>query len=154
MKFASSVRFSQIPRIDLLKIDVEGAELSVLRGVRREHWPRVRAVVAEVHDVAAEQSDSASAANSSGDAKMSDAKDSSAVAAAKDESRVHLVERLLRETAQFDDVRAVHSEVDGNWLVYARRPLSQSQATRHSSANTSAAAASVVDGSAMSDVDS
>ena len=40
-----------LPRVDLLKVDVEGAELDVLRGVRDEDWPRVRQVVAEVHDI-------------------------------------------------------------------------------------------------------
>lgn len=37
-------------RIDLLKVDVEGEELEVLRGIRDEDWPRIRAVVVEVHD--------------------------------------------------------------------------------------------------------
>jgi FkbM family methyltransferase len=41
---------SAIPRIDLLKLDVEGAELDVLQGVRAEHWPRIHAVAAEVED--------------------------------------------------------------------------------------------------------
>jgi FkbM family methyltransferase len=36
--------------IDLLKIDVESAELDVLRGIRDEDWPRIRQVAAEVHD--------------------------------------------------------------------------------------------------------
>ena len=40
-----------LERVDLLKIDVERAELDVLRGVRREDWPRIRQVVLEVHDV-------------------------------------------------------------------------------------------------------
>ena len=40
-----------VPRVDLLKIDVEHAELDVLRGVSEAHWPRVRQVVMEVHDV-------------------------------------------------------------------------------------------------------
>lgn len=39
-----------IDRIDLLKIDVERAELDVLNGIRDEHWPRVQQVVIEVHD--------------------------------------------------------------------------------------------------------
>ena len=39
-----------IDRIDLLKVDVERAELDVLRGIGDEHWPRIRQVVAEVHD--------------------------------------------------------------------------------------------------------
>lgn len=36
--------------IDLLKIDVEGAELDVLEGLRAEHWPRVKAIVLEGSD--------------------------------------------------------------------------------------------------------
>ena len=39
-----------LPRIDLLKIDVERAELDVLRGVAPTHWPLVHAVAAEVHE--------------------------------------------------------------------------------------------------------
>jgi hypothetical protein len=37
--------------IDLLKVDVEGAELDVLRGIDEADWPKIRAVIAEVHDV-------------------------------------------------------------------------------------------------------
>jgi FkbM family methyltransferase len=40
-----------VDRIDLLKIDAEKSELGILRGVRASHWPRIRQVVAEVHDV-------------------------------------------------------------------------------------------------------
>ncbi|WP_218027347.1 FkbM family methyltransferase [Nocardia vaccinii] len=36
--------------IALLKVDVERAELDVLRGISEMDWPRIRAVVAEVHD--------------------------------------------------------------------------------------------------------
>jgi FkbM family methyltransferase len=36
--------------IGLLKVDVERAELDVLRGIADADWPRIRAVVAEVHD--------------------------------------------------------------------------------------------------------
>ena len=39
-------------RLDLLKVDVEGAELSVVRGIRDEHWPLIRQAALEVHDVA------------------------------------------------------------------------------------------------------
>lgn len=39
-----------IERIDLLKIDVERAELDVLLGIEDRHWPIVRQAVAEVHD--------------------------------------------------------------------------------------------------------
>ncbi|KAF8072698.1 moxd1 [Scenedesmus sp. PABB004] len=37
--------------VDLLKVDVERAELEVLRGVQPRHWPRIRQVALEVHDV-------------------------------------------------------------------------------------------------------
>ncbi|MER6288594.1 FkbM family methyltransferase [Streptomyces sviceus] len=40
-----------IASIDLLKIDVEKSELEVLRGLAEEDWPKVRQVVAEVHDI-------------------------------------------------------------------------------------------------------
>lgn len=60
--FLSHVRgevctFSRVKRelgvatIDLLKIDVEGAELDVLRGVGEDDWTSIRQVIAEVHDV-------------------------------------------------------------------------------------------------------
>ena len=39
-----------IARIDLLKIDCEGAEWSVLQGIRGEHWPFIGSMVIEVHD--------------------------------------------------------------------------------------------------------
>jgi FkbM family methyltransferase len=37
-----------ITTVDLLKIDVEGAELDVLRGITDDHWPGIRQVVIEV----------------------------------------------------------------------------------------------------------
>lgn len=40
----------QIGEIDLLKIDVEGAEWDVLSGISPHDWPRINQVVAEVHD--------------------------------------------------------------------------------------------------------
>lgn len=40
-----------IARVDLLKIDVEGHELEVLRGLREEHWPRVQQLIVEVADL-------------------------------------------------------------------------------------------------------
>ncbi len=40
----------QIEKVDLLKIDVEGAEWDVLRGISARDWPCIRQVVAEVHD--------------------------------------------------------------------------------------------------------
>ena len=40
----------EIEKIDLLKIDVEGAEWDVLSGIEARHWPLIRQIVAEVHD--------------------------------------------------------------------------------------------------------
>jgi len=40
-----------IDRVDLLKVDVERAEADVLKGISEEDWPRIRQVVAEVHDI-------------------------------------------------------------------------------------------------------
>ena len=40
-----------IERIDLLKVDVEKAEMDVLTGIREGHWPLVRQAVVEVHDI-------------------------------------------------------------------------------------------------------
>ena len=39
-----------LTQVDLLKLDVEKAELDVLRGVDEDDWPRIRQIVAEVHD--------------------------------------------------------------------------------------------------------
>jgi len=40
-----------LDRIDLVKIDVEGAEHEVLKGIRPQHWPRIRQMAIELHDV-------------------------------------------------------------------------------------------------------
>ena len=40
----------RVERIDLLKLDVERSEREVLRGIRAEHWGRIRQAVVEVHD--------------------------------------------------------------------------------------------------------
>lgn len=37
--------------VDLLKVDVERAELEVLQGIEEADWPKVRQLVVEVHDV-------------------------------------------------------------------------------------------------------
>ena len=37
--------------IDLLKIDVEKAEWDVLKGIKPGHWPRIRQLVIEVHEM-------------------------------------------------------------------------------------------------------
>jgi len=40
-----------VERIDLLKIDVEKSEAEVLAGIAERDWPKVRQIVAEVHDL-------------------------------------------------------------------------------------------------------
>jgi FkbM family methyltransferase len=45
------VRERDIEQIDLLKVDVEKAELDVLGGIEKEDWPKIRQAVIEVHDV-------------------------------------------------------------------------------------------------------
>lgn len=39
-----------IAQIDLLKVDAEKSELPILEGIKDEDWPKIRQVVAEVHD--------------------------------------------------------------------------------------------------------
>jgi len=48
---SSVIREESLGHVDLLKVDVEKAELDVLRGVGEMDWPRIRQVVAEVHDL-------------------------------------------------------------------------------------------------------
>ena len=45
------IREQGVGRIDFLKIDVQKAELDVLRGLDDEHWPLIRQIVMEVHDL-------------------------------------------------------------------------------------------------------
>lgn len=45
------IREEGVERIDFLKIDVQKAELDVLRGIDEEHWGMVRQVAMEVHDL-------------------------------------------------------------------------------------------------------
>jgi amino acid adenylation domain-containing protein/FkbM family methyltransferase len=44
------IREQGVERIDLLKVDVEGAEYDVLAGIEEEHWERISQVVAEAHE--------------------------------------------------------------------------------------------------------
>jgi len=44
------LRESQLDRVDLLKIDVERAELDVLAGIEEPDWAKIEQVVIEVHD--------------------------------------------------------------------------------------------------------
>ena len=46
------LRDEGVARVDLLKVDVEGLELQVLRGVRAGDWPKIRQVAMEVEDFA------------------------------------------------------------------------------------------------------
>lgn len=41
---------NQIEQIDLLKIDAEKSELSILRGISESDWPKIKQIVIEVHD--------------------------------------------------------------------------------------------------------
>jgi len=45
------VREEGIECIDLLKIDVEKAELDVFRGIDAEDWPKIQQVIVEIHDI-------------------------------------------------------------------------------------------------------
>ncbi len=46
---SAAMRTYDIDRIDLLKVDVEGAEYEVLEGIEDADWPRIRQVALEVH---------------------------------------------------------------------------------------------------------
>jgi FkbM family methyltransferase len=48
-KISDVIDEHQLESIDLLKIDVEGAEEAVLGGIREEHWPKIRQLVIETH---------------------------------------------------------------------------------------------------------
>jgi 31-O-methyltransferase len=46
---SSILREQSLDQVDLLKIDVEKAELDVFRGLDEPDWPRIKQVVVEVH---------------------------------------------------------------------------------------------------------
>ncbi|MET0397899.1 MAG: FkbM family methyltransferase [Longimicrobiaceae bacterium] len=45
------IREEGVERIDFLKIDVQKAEMDVLRGIEDGDWPRIRQIAMEVHDL-------------------------------------------------------------------------------------------------------
>jgi amino acid adenylation domain-containing protein/FkbM family methyltransferase len=45
------IRQRDIDRIDLLKLDVEKSEWDILQGIEEQDWPKIRQIVAEVHDL-------------------------------------------------------------------------------------------------------
>jgi 31-O-methyltransferase len=49
--FSSALAASGAPHVDLVKIDVEGAEEQVIAGIDDRDWPRIRQLVIETHDV-------------------------------------------------------------------------------------------------------
>lgn len=48
---SSVVEEENVLKIDILKVDCEGAELAVLQGIKEEHWPLVKSAVIEIHDI-------------------------------------------------------------------------------------------------------
>ena len=48
---SSVIREHNVSCIDLLKIDVEKAELDVLEGIEPQDWPKIRQMIVEVHDL-------------------------------------------------------------------------------------------------------
>src|SRR5262249_21982322 len=45
------MREQAVPRIDLLKIDVQRGEMDVLAGIEEKDWPKIGQVVMEIHDL-------------------------------------------------------------------------------------------------------
>ena len=45
------MREEQVPRIDLMKVDVQKSELDVVAGIQEDDWPRIKQIVIEVHDI-------------------------------------------------------------------------------------------------------
>src|SRR5947209_6865880 len=49
-RLSDVIEEEKVERIDLLKVDVQRAEMDVLRGIDARHWIRIRQIVMEVHD--------------------------------------------------------------------------------------------------------
>ena len=45
------IREHNVEAIDLMKIDVEGSELDVIRGIAPDDWPKIKQFVVEAHDI-------------------------------------------------------------------------------------------------------
>jgi hypothetical protein len=45
------IREQNVETPDLMKIDVEGSELDVIRGIDPQDWPKIRQFVVEAHDI-------------------------------------------------------------------------------------------------------
>ena len=51
MPVSQVLRECNIERVDLMKIDVEGSELDVIRGIDDGDWQKIKQFVVEVHDI-------------------------------------------------------------------------------------------------------
>jgi amino acid adenylation domain-containing protein/non-ribosomal peptide synthase protein (TIGR01720 family)/FkbM family methyltransferase len=56
-RLSDVLRETRVERIDLLKVDVQRAELDVLRGIDDADWERIDQVVMEVHDAPGDESE-------------------------------------------------------------------------------------------------
>jgi FkbM family methyltransferase len=50
-RLSDVLRENDVPRVDLLKVDVQKCELEVLEGIDAPDWAKIRQVVLEVHDI-------------------------------------------------------------------------------------------------------
>lgn len=49
-RLSTIIQEENVERIDLLKVDCEGAELGVIKGIDAADWPKIQSMVVEVHD--------------------------------------------------------------------------------------------------------
>ncbi|MFK7784134.1 MAG: FkbM family methyltransferase [Crocinitomicaceae bacterium] len=49
-RLSTIIQQENVDRIDLLKVDCEGAELGVIKSIDSEDWPKIKSIVVEVHD--------------------------------------------------------------------------------------------------------
>mmetsp|Transcript_9634 Transcript_9634/g.34200 ORF Transcript_9634/g.34200 Transcript_9634/m.34200 type:complete len:414 (+) Transcript_9634:286-1527(+) len=52
---SEAIRMYEVQNVDLLKVDVERAELGVLMGVGQDDWPKIQQCALEVHDLGGER---------------------------------------------------------------------------------------------------